>query len=89
MNAAMGQHFTSFQGSITDAIRKAIEDKIEGSVAQVEGGGGHFQIVVTSKEFAGKSMLESQRLVYGAIAHLMAGDDAPVHAVDSLKTRTP
>jgi hypothetical protein len=27
--------------------------------------------------------------VYGAIAHLMKGDMAPVHAVDSLKTRTP
>jgi acid stress-induced BolA-like protein IbaG/YrbA len=39
--------------------------------------------------FAGKNMLESQRLVYSAITHLMAGDMAPVHAVDSLKTRTP
>jgi hypothetical protein len=34
-------------------------------------------------------MLESQRLVYSAIAHLMKGDAPPVHAVDSLKTRTP
>ncbi len=39
--------------------------------------------------FAGKGMLDSQRLVYGAIAHMMKGDRAPVHAVDSLKTRTP
>ncbi|MFZ6184907.1 hypothetical protein [Nannocystis pusilla] len=30
-----------------------------------------------------------QRLVYGAIAHLMAGDMAPVHAVDSLRTIVP
>jgi acid stress-induced BolA-like protein IbaG/YrbA len=44
---------------------------------------------VTSPVFAGKGMLESQRLVYGAIAHLMKGDMAPVHAVDSMKTRTP
>ncbi len=85
----MGHHLTTFQGSVTDAIREAIEQKIEGAVAQVEGGGGHFQIVVTSAAFTGKSMLESQRLVYSAIAHLMAGDMAPVHAVDSLKTRTP
>ena len=28
----------------------------------------------------------NRRLVYGAIAHLMKGDRAPVHAVDSLKT---
>ena len=31
-------------------------------------------------------MLESQRLVYSAITHLMKGDMAPVHAIDSLKT---
>jgi len=34
-------------------------------------------------------MLESQRMVYGAIAHLMKGDLAPVHAVDRLQTRVP
>jgi acid stress-induced BolA-like protein IbaG/YrbA len=39
--------------------------------------------------FAGMSKLESQRLVYSAIAHLMQGDMPPVHAVDSLKTQTP
>ena len=32
--------------------------------------------------------LESQRLVLGSIKHLMAGDLAPVHAVDSIVTRT-
>ncbi|XXY54075.1 BolA family protein [Sorangium sp. So ce269] len=85
----MSIHLTTFQGSIPDALKRAIEDKIEGSTAEVTGGGGHFNLVVTSPVFAGKSMLESQRLVYGAIAHLMAGDQAPVHAIDSLKTRTP
>ena len=44
---------------------------------------------VTSPVFAGKNMLESHRMVYGTIADLMSGDKAPVHAVDSLKTRTP
>ena len=87
--AAMSHHLTTFQGSVTDAVKHAIEEKLEGSIAEVTGGGGHFNIVVTSPVFAGKSMLESQRLVYSAIAHLMAGDLAPVHAVDSLKTRTP
>jgi Fe-S cluster biogenesis protein NfuA/stress-induced morphogen len=50
--------------------------------------GGHFSIEVKSPVFACRSMLESQRLVYGAIAHLMQGDAPPVHSVDSLKTRT-
>jgi acid stress-induced BolA-like protein IbaG/YrbA len=84
-----GHHLTTFQGSVIDAIRDAIEAKVPAAKAEVTGGGGHYNIVVTSPVFAGKSMLESQRLVYGAITHLMAGDAAPVHAVDSLKTRTP
>jgi acid stress-induced BolA-like protein IbaG/YrbA len=87
----MGHHLTTFQGSVTDAIKKAIAT-VEGvteAQVEVEGGGGHFTIVVTSPVFAGKSRLDSQRLVLGSIAHLMAGDGAPVHAVDSLKTKTP
>jgi acid stress-induced BolA-like protein IbaG/YrbA len=85
----MSSHPTDFQGSVPEAIRQAILQKIEGAEVAVEGGGGHYTIAVVSTAFAGKSMLESQRLVYGTIAHLMAGDRAPVHAVDSLKTRVP
>ena len=85
----MSSHTTDFQGSVIDALREAIERQVPNSRAEGNGGGGHFSIEVTSPAFAGKSILESQRLVYGAIAHLMKGDAAPVHAVDSLKTRTP
>lgn len=85
----MTAHPTSFQGSVTDAVRSAIEAAIPDGRVEVAGGGGHYTIVVTSPVFAGRSMLQSQRLVLGAIAHLMRGDDAPVHAVDSLETRTP
>ena len=85
----MSSHPTDFQGSVIDALRDAIEQQIHNSRAAVSGGGGHFSIEVTSPVFAGRSLLESQRLVYGAIAHLMQGDSPPVHAVDSLKTRTP
>jgi acid stress-induced BolA-like protein IbaG/YrbA len=82
-------HPTDFKGSVTDALRDAIREKIPDCQVQVSGGGGHFTIDVTSALFAGKSMLESQRLVYSAITHLMTGDAPPVHAVDSLKTRVP
>jgi acid stress-induced BolA-like protein IbaG/YrbA len=82
----MSHHPTNFQGSVTDAIREAIVAAIEDADVVVAGGGGHFTIEVTSKVFAGKSRVESQRLVYKAITHLMAGDMAPVHAVDSLRT---
>ena len=50
---------------------------------------GHFEIEVISAAFAGTSMVQQQQLVYGAIADLMAGDDAPVHAIDRLVTQTP
>jgi len=82
-------HPTDFQGSVSEALREAIEQQISNSRAEVNGGGGHYNIKVTSPVFAGKGLLESQRLVYGAIAQLMKGKRAPVHAVDSLKTHTP
>ena len=82
----MSDHQTNFQGDVVEAVKKAIEEALPGAQVQVSGGGGHYNIEVVSPVFAGKSMLESQRLVYAAITHLMKGDAAPVHAVDSLKT---
>ncbi len=85
----MSDHPTDFKGSVIDAVRDAIEQKIPNAKALVNGGGGHYTIEVTSPEFAGKNTLDKQRLVYSAITHLMTGDAPPVHAVDSLTTRTP
>ncbi len=85
----MSSHPTNFQGSVLDALREAIERELPGATVQVAGSGGHFTIDVVSDAFAGKSMLQSQRLVYSAIAPLMSGDMAPVHAVDRLTTRVP
>jgi acid stress-induced BolA-like protein IbaG/YrbA len=85
----MSHHLTTFQGSIPDAIERAIKEKITDAQVEVRGGGGHFEIAVVSTIFAGKSTLEKHRLVLTAIAHLMQGDGAPVHAVDSLRTVTP
>jgi acid stress-induced BolA-like protein IbaG/YrbA len=82
-------HPTTFQGSIPDAIRDSIRGALADADVLVTGGDGHYSIVVTSAAFEGKGMLESQRLVYSAIAHLMKGDGPPVHAVDSLKTQKP
>lgn len=75
---------------ITEAIHRAILEKIpDAQVVVGGGGGGHFTIQVVSPAFADKNMVESQRLVYGAIAHLMKGDGAPVHAIDKLTTSAP
>jgi acid stress-induced BolA-like protein IbaG/YrbA len=71
------------------AIVAAIQGALAGAQVEVRGDGRHFQIGVVCEAFAGKSTLERHRLVLGALKELMAGDDAPVHAVDSLSTRTP
>jgi stress-induced morphogen len=76
--------------TIEETMTAAILATIPGAAVEVGpgSGGGHFTVNVVSPVFAGKSMLESQRLVLSAIAPLMKGDGAPVHAIDSLKTRT-
>jgi acid stress-induced BolA-like protein IbaG/YrbA len=85
----MSEHPTNFVGSVEDAIVSSVKQRIPDAVVAVSGSGGHYRIDVVSTVFAGKSMLENQRLVLSAIKHLLAGDLAPVHAVDSLTTRTP
>ena len=49
----------------------------------------HFQLLVVAPQFEGKNMVEQHQMVYAAIAPLMAGDAAPVHAVDKLDCRVP
>ena len=85
----MSDHPTDFQGSVEDAVRSSVQTRLPDAVVTVSGGGGHYTISVVSPVFGGKSMLESQRLVLGSIKHLINGDRAPVHAVDSLITRVP
>ncbi|MEM6994367.1 MAG: BolA family protein [Myxococcota bacterium] len=71
---------------ICNSIKEAVATAIDGSQVHVEGGGGHYRIEVVSGEFEGKNRVQKQRMVLSAIAHLMKGDGAPVHAVDSIKT---
>ena len=70
---------------MTNEIKEAIERAITGAQASVSAGsGGHYSITVSGQAFAGKSPVQQQRMVYSAIAHLMKGDGAPVHAIDKL-----
>lgn len=85
----MSHHPTDFVGSVDDAITQSIRAVLPDAVTTVSGGGGHYRIAVVSTGFAGKGLLERQRLVLGAIRHLINGERAPVHAVDSLETREP
>jgi acid stress-induced BolA-like protein IbaG/YrbA len=85
----VSNHPTSFVGDVRVAIKTAVEAAIPGALCEATGGGGHFEIVVTSAAFADKTLLAKQRMVLSAVAHLMAGADAPVHAVDSIVTKLP
>jgi stress-induced morphogen len=71
--------------ALRDAVLAVIPDA---QVTATANSPGHFELDVVSPVFAGKSMVQQQQLVYGAIKTLMAGDAAPVHAIDRLKTRT-
>ena len=68
-----------------DEIKKMIENKLPGArvlVSDMTGTGDHFDIEVTSKDFAGKTLLEQHRMVFAALESEM---DRRIHAV-KLKT---
>ena len=75
--------------SIEDQMTAAIANAIPGAEINVRGGGGHFEIHVVSEQFAGKRLIQKHRLVLTAIKELMAGDSAPVHAIDKLVCEVP
>ena len=74
---------------IIETMKESIQSALPDGVIDVQGSGGHFVIEVVSKEFAGKRIIQQHRLVLGAIAHLMKGDNAPVHAIDKLTCTVP
>lgn len=75
---------------IAKQLHDAIIAKLPGSTVEVTiGSPGHYSLEVTSAAFADQKPLAKQRMVYSAIAHLMAGDNAPVHAIDRLSTKLP
>jgi acid stress-induced BolA-like protein IbaG/YrbA len=77
-------------GEVVEAIRGSILEAIpDADISVATGGPGHFEIRVVSPIFAGRTRVKQQQLVYGAIAHLMSGQAAPVHAVDRLECLTP
>ncbi len=66
-----------------------IEEKLRASfpvthieVKDTTGGGDHWDVVVSSPAFKGKSMIEQHRMVYAALGDAMKG---PIHAL-SLRT---
>ena len=82
-------HRAPADADLLDRIRQHVLDAIPDAQVSVSGAGGHFELDVVSAEFEGKRTLAKHRLVLQAIAPLMKGHDAPVHAIDRLGTSTP
>ena len=75
---------------IAEQMRERIEAAIEGATVEIRPQGpGHFEVSVRSAVFEGLSRVKQQQLVYGAIAELMAGNNAPVHAIDKMECEVP
>lgn len=72
-----------------ERIREAVAAALPGARIEVTGEGSHFSLRVESSAFAGQGRLARQRLVLRAVAPLMKGDGAPVHAIDRLETVLP
>jgi BolA protein len=53
--------------------------------AGAAGGAGHFRALIVSSLFEGKSLIECQRLVYGALSEMMGPE---IHAL-AMQTLTP
>ena len=71
-----------------DEIKSKIIESISDAqviASDMTGGGDHWMVKVTSKEFEGKSMVNQHRMIYAALGDWM---EEAIHALD-LETRTP
>lgn len=74
-----------------DEIRKRIQAALPDArveVVDTTGTGDHFDATVVSAAFAGKLPVARHQLVYAALADVIRGPAAPIHAL-ALTTRTP
>lgn len=73
---------------LPEEVQKLLENAFPGAWVSVEdmtGTGDHFEIVVTSKVFEGKTLIEQHQTVHAALSSHM---DKGIHAV-KIKTRIP
>ena len=68
-----------------ESIKTGIEAGLACQHVEVIGDGQHFQAVVVSAAFAGKSRVQRHQLVYGALGERMREE---IHAL-SMQTLTP
>ncbi len=68
----------------TNEIKEIIEEGIPGSYVLMEGDGTHFQAIVISDLFKGKTMIQQHQMVYKTLGDKVGAD---IHAL-SIKSYT-
>ena len=68
-----------------ESIKAGIASGLDCTHVEVEGDGQHFQAVIVSSAFAGKSRVQRHQLVYRALGDRMREE---IHAL-SMRTLTP
>jgi len=69
-----------------EEIKQLIEAGISGSEVMAKGDGSHYEVVVISDAFEGKSMVDEQRMVYAALGDALTS--GAIHAIN-IKAYTP
>ena len=69
-----------------EQVQTIIQEKMPNARVKVVGDGEHFEAIIVSADFAGKTRVKQHQMVYGALQAEMASE--AIHAL-SLKTYTP
>ena len=80
--------------TVVDTCKAKITAALSPQELEIQGAyddpnGSHIAIYSVAEAFEGKRSLARQQMVFKAIWEEMQGDQAPVHAVDSMKLKAP
>ena len=69
-----------------EQVQTIIQERLSNAEVKVVGDGQHFEAIIVSSDFAGKSRVKQHQIVYGVLQDELATET--IHAL-SLKTFTP
>ena len=69
-----------------EQVQTIIQERLSNAEVKVVGDGQHFEAIIVSPDFAGKTRVKQHQLVYGVLQQELASET--IHAL-SLKTFTP
>jgi acid stress-induced BolA-like protein IbaG/YrbA len=69
-----------------EQVQTIIQERLSNAEVKVVGDGQHFEAIIVSSDFAGKTKVKQHQMVYGVLQDELATET--IHAL-SLKTFTP